>query len=273
MTDKLDQLKDLWSLAWQQGLKILLLLILGFFLLRAVKKLSNVIVKGLGTIDSTLAVFVAKSLQYLTAGMIALMILAQLGFQTTSILTLLGTAGVAIGLALQGTLANIAAGLMLLFLRPFKVGDSISAGSDLQGTILVIGLFTTEIVSDDGQYLVCPNTKLWSSTIVNYSRLPTRRLLCYIDIEKTSNYEKALKALSAILPQVRHVAKTPVPKVAIKEITEFSIRLQLAVWTQKEHYGDLGSEVYIQSLLRLKEEGIPLASRQQLRECVEGPMK
>ncbi|MEK9942780.1 MAG: mechanosensitive ion channel domain-containing protein, partial [Gammaproteobacteria bacterium] len=121
-------------------------------------------------------------------------VLARLGIQTTSIIAVLGAAGLAIGLALQGTLQNIAAGIMLLILRPFKVGDYIDAGGTA-GTVDEIGLFTTDMTTFDGIYLSVPNSALWNTSILNYTRLPTRRLDIPVGIAYEDDVEKAMALL------------------------------------------------------------------------------
>ncbi len=125
-------------------------------------------------IDDTLKPFIASVVRYGILVFILVAVLAQFGVQTASIIALLGAMGIAIGLALQGTLQNIAAGIMLLFLRPFRIGDYIDA-EGLAGTVDEIGLFTTQMHTYDGVYVEVPNQQLWNRAIKNFSRLPTRR--------------------------------------------------------------------------------------------------
>ena len=137
-------------------------------------------------------------------------VLAQFGVNTTSIIAVLGAAGLAIGLALQGTLSNVAAGVMLLFLRPFKVGNWIEA-SDISGTVREIGLFTTTIDTFDNVFISVPNSKIWSSTIVNHSRYNTRRMDIDIGVSYNSDLEYVIKTLLTLAKDER-VLKEPSPQ-------------------------------------------------------------
>ena len=120
--------------------------------------------------------------------------LARIGVPTTSILAVLGAAGLAIGLALQGTLSNIAAGIMLLWLRPFRVGEFIDAG-EIAGTVNEIGLFATELKTFDGIYSFVPNSELWNKSIFNYTRNPARMTNMEVGISYGSDIEKARRVM------------------------------------------------------------------------------
>ena len=149
-------------------------LVFGWWLAGRAKKLMLAGLDRVPAIDETLKPFFASIVRYAIIAITLVAVLARLGIQTTSIIAVLGAAGLAIGLALQGTLQNIAAGIMLLILRPFKVGDYIDAGGTA-GTVDEIGLFTTDMTTFDGIYLSVPNSALWNTSILNYTRLPTRR--------------------------------------------------------------------------------------------------
>src|SRR6185312_13476933 len=132
---------------------------------------------GLGKVrgfDETLQLFFSKILRYGILILVGITVLAQFGVQTASIIAALGAVGLAIGLALQGTLQNIAAGIMLLALRPFRVGEYITVGS-LAGTVLEIGLFSTVLRTWDGLYVMAPNSQLWNQPVRNFTRNGVRR--------------------------------------------------------------------------------------------------
>ena len=126
-------------------------------------------------LDTTLKPLILNIIRYSIYVFVVAAVLAQFGVQTASIITVLGAAGLAIGLALQGTLSNIASGVMLILLSPLKVGEYIDA-EGVAGTVVEIGLFSTNLKTFDGIYVSVPNSTLWSSTIRNYSRFPTRRV-------------------------------------------------------------------------------------------------
>src|SRR5690606_1782779 len=151
------------------------LLIIGGYVLAGVVERS--LYAGLGRLrgfDETLRKFFSKTARYAVLVLVGVTVLAQFGVQTASIIAALGAVGLAIGLALQGTLQNIAAGIMLLALRPFRVGEYIDAGG-IAGTVQEIGLFATELTTFDGVYVLTPNSELWNRAVTNYSRNPTRR--------------------------------------------------------------------------------------------------
>ena len=149
-------------------------------------------------VDETLKPFIANVARYSILTFVLIAVLAQFGVHTASIIAVLGTAGLAIGLALQGTLQNFAAGIMLLFLRPFRVRDYIDA-EGLAGTIDEVGLFITHMHSYDGIYVQVPNSKLWNHAIRNYSRLPTRRLDIVVGISYADDIDKTQAALMNLL--------------------------------------------------------------------------
>ena len=161
--------------------------------------------------------------------------LQQLGIQTTSILAAVGAILVAIGLALQGTLSNLAAGVMLLWLRPFRVGDTIETSS-VAGTVTDVGLFATEILRADGVYVFTPNSDLWNKPVSNLSRLPSRLLELKFSIKKNSDIEVARQRLLHVARAEASVHKTPPPTVIVSAVTETSAVLSLNVWVDAPHF-------------------------------------
>ncbi len=184
-------------------------------------------------------------------------VLARLGIQTTSIIAVLGAAGLAIGLALQGTLQNIAAGIMLLILRPFKVGDYIDAGGTA-GTVDEIGLFTTDMTTFDGIYLSVPNSSLWNTSILNYTRLPTRRLDIPVGIAYEDDVEKALSLLLEKLRTDSRVLADPEPQVMVTALGESSVDLNLRCWSLREDFWALRFDLNKNAKLWLDSAGISI---------------
>jgi len=141
--------------------------------------------------------------------------LAQFGVQTTSIIiAVLGAAGLAIGLALKGTLENIAAGVMLLLLRTFKGGDVIDAAGKM-GTVLELSLFSTEFKTPDGMCIIIPNGSVWGASVTNYSRNPTRRIDIVVGISYNDNINKARKVLLSLITGDDRVLKNPAPETMV----------------------------------------------------------
>ncbi len=211
------------------GLEIaaaLAILVLGWWLAGRVQKLILRTLNRLPRMDTTLKPFISSVARYAIIAITLVAVLARLGIQTTSIIAVLGAAGLAIGLALQGTLQNIAAGIMLLLLRPFKVGDYIDAGG-IAGTVDEIGLFTTDMTTYDGVYRSVPNASLWNTSILNYSRLPTRRMDIPVGIAYEDDVEKAMTLLLDHLKQDNRVLSEPAPQVLVTGLGESSVDLSL----------------------------------------------
>lgn len=186
--------------------------------------------------DVTLAHFLANVVRYAVIILVIVTVLGQFGVQTASIVAAMGAAGLAIGLALQGTLQNIAAGIMLLVLRPFRVGESIETGA-VSGEVREIGLFATELRTGDGLFQLVPNALLWNTPVKNFSRLPTRRYELTVVLPLDSDIRLAESRLLAIAERNRRVNPKPAPETAVTDITKDTVTVKLGVWIDTSHYG------------------------------------
>lgn len=157
------------------------------------------------------------------------------GVHTASIIAVLGAASIAIGLALQGTLQNIAAGIMLLILRPFQVGEYISNGS-IEATVDEISLFVTKLTKADGICIFVPNHQLWTSTLTNFSRHATRRLDIPIGISYSDDAAVAIKALEKLLLEDVRILSTPAPFTVVTDYADSAVMLNLRAWTATNDY-------------------------------------
>lgn len=189
-------------------------------------------------IDDTLTLFVARSVKYVVQILVLVTVLAQFGVKTTSILAVLGAAGLAIGLAMQGTLANIAAGFMILILRPFNVGEYIDAGG-VSGTVQEIGLFVSHLKTADGIFISAPNSQLWSSVITNYSRNTTRRLQLSIGIGYGDDIETAMKTLMKLAEDDERVLRDPAPQVMVMSLDDSAVTIALRAWANTGDFWQL----------------------------------
>ncbi len=220
----------------------ILILAVGWIVAGWIQKAAFKALSRLPRADATVTRALSGVTRYLVLVMVVIAVLAQFGVQTASILAVLGTAGLAIGLALQGTLSNIAAGFMLLMLRPFKIGDYIDA-EGVSGTVVGIGLFTTEFTTYDGIFLVVPNSQIWTRSILNYSRLPTRRMEVPIGIAYDDDIEKATAVLMELLEGDERVLKDPAPQVLVKELADSSVNLGLRCWANTDVFWSLKFEL------------------------------
>lgn len=190
-------------------------------------------VKKIERIDETLRHFVAAMSKYTIYVIAIIMVLTKLGVPTGSLLAIVGAAGLAIGLSLQGTLSNIAAGVMLLFLRPFNVGDFISAGG-INGTVKSLGLFATELSTADNLYQFVPNSKIWSTDICNFSRNTQRRNDLVMCISYADDIDKAIKTLDKMLDKEERVIRTEgkEPQIFVNSLSDSSVDLVARYWTK-----------------------------------------
>ncbi|MBT4395055.1 MAG: mechanosensitive ion channel [Acidiferrobacteraceae bacterium] len=258
----IDQLHDLQVLDWlmsigRDALAAIVILTLGLWLSGRVASIINKGAKRSRHIDDTLRPFLSSLARYAILIVTIISVLARVGVQTTSIVAALGAMGLAVGLALQGTLQNISAGLMLLVLRPFQVGDYIDA-SGISGTVETIGLFSTEMTTYDGIYQAVPNVSLWNTSILNYSRLPTRRLDVPVGIAYEDDIEKAMALLLDHLQQDSRVMSEPAPQVLVTGLGESSVDLSLRCWTQRTDFWTLKFELNKNAKLWLDTAGISI---------------
>ena len=212
-------------------------IIIGFWLS---SKASSMVRKQMSTlqrVDKTLTPILASIIRY--AGFILTLVVAlgQFGVQTTSIIAVLGAAGLAIGLALQGTLSNVASGIMLLLLRPFSVGDWIETNS-ISGTVREIGLFATQIDTFDNIYITVPNSSIWSATIINNSRHQTRRMDLDIGIGYNSDLNEVEKAFISLTKDKR-ILSDPEPQFLVVDYADSAILVRLRLYAQYEDFFEL----------------------------------
>lgn len=196
-------------------------------------------IRNIKRLDATLTTFFGGFLKYVIVAISLITVLGQFGVQTASLLAVLGAAGLAIGLAMQGTLSNVAAGAMMLVLRPFNVGDYIQVGGGLGGTVKGLGLFGTELATPDNVYIFVPNGKIWGTDIWNYTRNPVRRQDINVGISYDDDINKAFEIIKGVLDAevrvIQGVEDRPA-EVMASAMSDFSIDLIVRFWCAKEDY-------------------------------------
>ncbi len=235
----------------------ILLLVVGWILSGMI---SRWVYKGLSSIhgiDETLARFFQSVVHYGLLVMVFVAVLGQFGVQTTSLLAALGAAGLAIGLALQGTLQNIAAGIMLLVLRPLRVGEYIETGS-VKGFIVEIGLFATEMKTVDGLYLLAPNSTLWNTPITNHSREQERRQELSVGIGNEVDAAEVKKMIMNIVTADTRVQTSPPPRVFADGLTADKTVLTLQYWATTSQWSETRYDMIDALKDGLKAQGIDL---------------
>ena len=244
IAEKIDLLQDQLPLILEWGTRMLsavLILIAGWVIGNWLSRR----IHGIKRLDETLKSFLGGTVRYLIFAVAVITILAQFGVQTASLLAVLGAAGLAIGLALQGTLSNVAAGTMLLVLRPFKVGDYITAGG-IGGTVKALGLFGTEMATPDNVYIFVPNSKIWNEDIWNYNRNLHRRQDILVGISYGDDIDNAFDVIKKILDNDARVLKEPEdkkPEVMVDRMADFAVNLIVRFWCRKDDYWNLRWDV------------------------------
>ncbi|NYT59269.1 mechanosensitive ion channel family protein [Alcaligenaceae bacterium] len=236
----------------------LLILVLGWaassFAGRSVQKLAARSPK----IDPTIVPMVYTVTVWSIRIFVIVAVLARFGVQTASIIAVLGAAGLAVGLALQGTLQNIAAGIMLLALRPLRAGEYISVVGKGDGTVAEVGLFLTRLIQIDGIHLTLPNSLVWGNPIINYSRNATRRLDIEVSVRYGDDLELALRELGSLVQHHQHVLPDPVPQVMVTGYSESTTTVNMRVWAATDNYWDLRFDLYRNALQVLARAGLSM---------------
>ena len=212
-------------------------LTLGIWLSRKAAKLTGDWLGHVKRIDRTLVPIVVALIRYSGLTLTMVITLGNFGVETTSIIAVLGAAGLAVGLALQGTLSNVAAGFMLLFLRPFRIGDWVEA-ANVSGSVREIGLFTTTIDTFDNVFVSIPNSSIWSSNIINHSRYGTRRLDLDIGIGYDADLTVVESALMDLAKDTR-VLPDPNPRFLVVSYGDSAINVRLRVYASYDDFFDL----------------------------------
>jgi len=232
-------------------------LVIGVVLARLLSKGADRALTRSGRIEPTVAKFLSNIIKYALWVVVIVTVLTQFGVQTTSIIAALGGLALAVGLALQGTLSNVAAGVMILIQRPFRVGEVITAGI-VNGDVVGIGLFTTEVLQPDGVYVMVPNNELWNKPIVNFSRMPTRRFELLIGIGYSDSIDQARKELLSLADSDQRVLAEPAPVVFVSALADSAVTIGLRVWCKTEDYLGLSWALTEAAKTRFAEVGITI---------------
>lgn len=252
-------LEKIYGMLAVYGIRIIAaaaILIIGIWVAKLFRKITKNILKK-RDMDPTLGSFVGSLIYYAMIVFVVLAALAQLGIQTTSFIAVIGAAGLAIGLALQGSLANFAAGFLIIIFRPFKVGDYIE-GAGTAGTVEEINILSTQLITPDNKTVIVPNSNMTSSNIVNYSTKGTRRVDMVIGIGYEDDIDKAKKILQEIIEEDDRVLKEPEPLIALAELGDSSVNFYVRPWTKADDYWSFLFETTEKVKKRFDNEGISI---------------
>lgn len=231
------------------------------------KKLASIftalVAKGMrkSRIDETITSFFSNVIYGGLLVVIILAALSHLGINTTSFIAVLGTAGLAIGLALQGTLSNVGAGVLLVFFRPFKIGHSVQIAGE-NGTVEEVNLFSVILKTGDNKQIIIPNSAVIAKNITNFSAKETRRVDMIFNIGYEDNLKLAKEILQEIANKEDKVLNEPAPFVAVNELAETSVRLIVRVWVKNDDYASVNFEIVEKVKLAFDENKISIPHSQ-----------
>ena len=238
----------------KQIISAIIIFLIGRLLISIVNKL---VAKLLARrhVDAGVQTFIKSFVNIMLTILLIVAIISKLGVDTTSFAALLASAGVAIGMALSGNLQNFAGGLIILLLRPFKVGDFIEC-QGVSGTVKEIQIFHTILTSPDNKVIYVPNGSLSSGTVINYSREATRRVDWTFTVEYGEDYEKVENVINKLIAADERILDTPAPFVNLIALADSSVNVVVRVWVKSENYWDVFFQMNKSVYATFNKEGI-----------------
>jgi len=241
------------------GLKILtaiVIVVVGRWVARIIRRATEKMMTR-SKVDDTLVTFVGNLIYIALLTFIILAALAHLGIQTTSFIAVIGAAGLAVGLALQGSLANFAAGILLLIFRPFQVGDFIE-GAGVAGIVEEIHIFTMQLRTPDNKTIIIPNAKITGDNITNYTKKEKRRVDLVIGVSYGDDIEKVKNVVADVLNGDERILKDPAPTVAVLELGDSSVNFAVRPWVKTADYWNVYFDTTENIKKRFDAEGISI---------------
>lgn len=246
------------ALDWASNILLaILILLLGLWFAGKVNKLIVGASKKNKHLDDTLFRFLGSVARYLIIAFVVIAVLNRFGVQTASIVALLGAAGLAVGLALQGAMSNLAAGVMLLIFRPYKVNNFIDAAGRF-GKVTEIDMFTTVLQTFDNQQVIVPNSQIWGDQIVNHSHYDVRGVDMHFGVAYDESTDEVRAVIQSVLDNHPYVLKTPAPFVEVETLNNSSVDFLVRPFCKGEHYFDLLYSVPEQVKKALDENNIEI---------------
>ena len=218
--------------------KAILFLVIGYLVAGLASRFVKSRLRKINRIDETLTSFFSSLVRWMILAFVVIAVLQLFGFQATSLVAVLGAASLAIGLALQGTLSDVASGVMLIVFRPYKVGDYVDVGGTA-GTIKDINLFVTEMATPDNVQIIVPNSKAWGAIVTNYSAHQTRRCDFVFGIDYDDDMDKAMKIILDLANADERVHKDPEPWARVTNLGDSSVDITVRLWCAAADYWEL----------------------------------
>ena len=254
-----EAIEGIVELAMLYGVQVILALTIFIVGKWVAKKIANIVQRVLAknNVDPAIQHFVGSLVSWVLIIFVVIASLGQLGIQTASFVAIVGAAGLAVGLALQGSLANFAAGVLILIFRPFKVGDFIEVAG-VSGVVQKIQIFTTELHSPDNKKIIVPNGGVISGNITNYSANDTRRVDLVFGVGYGDDINAAKAVLQSVVAAEPKVLQDPAPTIAVVELADSSVNLVCRPWVNTAHYWDVYFNITEAAKKALDAQGISI---------------
>ena len=256
MEEYIEKLKELLVEYTPKILVALAILIIGLFVIKIVVNTSKKVLKKRG-VDETLQKFLGDLLSWTLKILLIITVIAKLGIETTSFAAIIAAAGLAVGLALQGSLANFAGGVLIMVFKPFKLGDLVEAQGEI-GVVKEIEIFTTKLTGLSNKEIIIPNGTLSNGNIVNYTTEGTRRVDLTIGVDYAADIKQTKEVLMSVLTSHPKVLKDPAPGVTVAELADSSVNFAVRPWCKTEDYWDVFFDVTENTKLALDKAGIEI---------------
>ena len=256
MEEYIEKLSELLVEYTPKILVALAILIIGLFVIKILVKTSRNLMKKRG-IDATLQKFLGDLISWTLKLLLFITVIAKLGVETASFAAIIAAAGLAVGLALQGSLGNFAGGVLIMIFKPFKIGDLVEAQGEI-GVVKEIEIFTTKLTGLSNREIIIPNGILSNGNIVNYTTEGTRRVDLVIGVSYDADIKKTKEVLMDVLTSNSKVLKDPTPGVTVLELADSSVNFAVRPWCKTEHYWDVYFEATEAAKLALDKAGIEI---------------
>ena len=256
--DKASEMLAMVSeLGVQYGIKLIAaiaIFLIGKMVAKWIKKLVTRAMKK-ADVDQIIIGFTTSIVYIAMLAFVVVAALGQLGIQTTSFIAILGAAGLAVGLALQGSLANFAAGFLMIIFRPFKVGDVVEAAG-VSGKVEAIHIFTTTLMTPDNKTIIIPNGKIGNDNIINYSTQPTRRVDLTVGVAYDADLKEVRSVLEDIISKDDRILSDPEYQIAVSELADNSVNFVVRLWVESADYWNVFFDTNETVKIRFDEAGI-----------------
>jgi small conductance mechanosensitive channel len=270
-----EEVSQLWltvqDLGTDWGIKALAalaILIIGRWVAKGIRRgVRRMMEKG--GVDPIIIGFVGSITYIALLAFVVIAALGQLGIQTTSFIAILGAAGLAVGLALQGSLANFAAGFLMIIFRPFRVGDFVEAAG-VAGVVKDMQIFTTTLKTGDNKTIIIPNAKISGDNIINYSAEENRRVDMTVGVAYDADLSKVMDVLNDIISKDERILSDPAPQVAVAELADSSVNFVVRIWTKTGDYWAVKCDTTETIKNRFDEAGIGIPFPQRDIHIVSG---